>query len=260
MPPPCLLRVGAQRADLFDQRMSHIAAGRSPEPGEGRRLEGQQRQHVIDVGAHRPRAPRPPSPDRRADIVHDRDCRGSRPHHARDAVGEIRAVDDDEHVRPVCHDGIRRRAHGADEFRQVPDQPAETDEGEGLDRCQRRQPFRRHFAAADADTSHRAGRARGERTHQSRAEAVARLFGRNQKNGERNGSAICCCHRLPAHRVLPSAGTPTTNKPARSAACATCAGSAMIAPPATTARPASPARATPSMVCGPMLGRSKRRS
>src|SRR5262249_59826225 len=57
-----------------------------------------------------------------------------------------------------------------------------------------------------------------------------------------------------------SSDTPTKKILALSAAALTFAGSATIALPAATASPARPARATFSMVLGPIAGRSKRRS
>ena len=54
--------------------------------------------------------------------------------------------------------------------------------------------------------------------------------------------------------------TPTRKILARSAAAITSIGVAIRVLPAVTATPARPARATFSMVCGPMAGRSKRRS
>ena len=52
-----LLGVGPQLADVLDQRMADIGAGRSAEPRMHGRLERQEREHMIDIGAHRARPP-----------------------------------------------------------------------------------------------------------------------------------------------------------------------------------------------------------
>jgi len=85
-----------------------------------------------------------------------------------------------------------------------------------------------------------------------RAERIAGLFrGDDEKAKWRL--------RLIGHRGAPSL-TPTMKTFARSAAAVTSAASAMMVEPAATATPASPARAAPSLVRGPIEGRSKRRS
>ena len=76
------------------------------------------------------------------------------------------------------------------------------------------------------------------------------------------------CNEVDRQRTRPrravhadfSSGTPTKKIFAKSAAAVSRAGSATIVAPAVTASPARPARATFSTVCGPMAGRSKRRS
>ena len=73
-----LRRVGAQFAETLDQRMADIKAARAAEPPVGLRLERQQRQHAIDIGAHRFGAAGPPRPDARADVVDDRQFRQRR--------------------------------------------------------------------------------------------------------------------------------------------------------------------------------------
>jgi hypothetical protein len=60
---PCrhlLRRAGPQLGETLNQRMAHIGAGRAAEFGVGCRLERQQRQHMVDIGAHGPRPAGPP--------------------------------------------------------------------------------------------------------------------------------------------------------------------------------------------------------
>ena len=90
---------GAARSSRSISGMADIGAGRAAEAPVRLRLERQQRQHVVDIGAHLARPPGPPGPDARADVVDDREVRPAPAHARGDRVGEIRAVDDDEHVR-----------------------------------------------------------------------------------------------------------------------------------------------------------------
>ena len=62
--------------------MADIGRRRPTEAPVRLRLEGQEGQEVVDIGAHLRRAARPPGPDGRADIVDDRRCCGARCAHA----------------------------------------------------------------------------------------------------------------------------------------------------------------------------------
>ena len=66
---------GRNSRDPLGERVAHIGAGRSVKPRERRRLERQDRQHLVDISAHRARAPRPPGPHRRRRVVDDRNLR-----------------------------------------------------------------------------------------------------------------------------------------------------------------------------------------
>ena len=94
------------------------------------------------------------------------------------------------------------------------------------------------------------------RLRQSRAQRVAGFLRRDDEDRKRpRRQALRHGH----HRPAPSR-TPTMKIPARSAAAITASASAIMVEPAATARPARPARATFSIVRGPIEGRSKRRS
>src|SRR5439155_5718701 len=134
-----------------------------------------------------------------------------------------------------------------------------------------------HLAAADAGEAQRHAGALLQRAHQRAAEPVAGFLHRDEKDFE---LAVAALRRLRipisgcravfgrtvggAHGAVafgtaaPAASTPVTNSLARSATLAINSGSATMVEPATTATPASPAAAAPSMVCGPMVGRSMR--
>ena len=117
--PARLVRVRPQLGEPLDQGMADIDAARAAEPRMRCRLERQQRQHAIDIGAHRRRPARPPGPHRRADVVDDRQVRQRAAHAARDAMGEIGAVDDDERVGARRDDRRRGATDAVDERRQA---------------------------------------------------------------------------------------------------------------------------------------------
>src|SRR5204863_8564305 len=98
-----------------------------------------------------------------------------------------------------------------------------------------------------------------ERHHQARSQHIRGWLARHQEHVELRALEHS---RRRVHDAPPGfgPGTPMTNRPARSAACVTRSGSAMIVSPATTAIPASPARVAASIVLGPIVGRSTRRS
>ena len=68
-------RRGRKLVEPLDQRMADIGRRRPAEAAVRLRLEGQEREDVVDIGAHRLRAARTPGPDGRADVVDDRDRR-----------------------------------------------------------------------------------------------------------------------------------------------------------------------------------------
>ena len=112
-PAARLLCIRTQVAHLPRQGMTHIGAGRPAQPPVSLGLERQQGQDVIDKAAQHTRATRPPGPDRRRYIFHDRD-RGVRgPHPACDPQREVRTVDDHQHIRTARHHGLGGRADAA---------------------------------------------------------------------------------------------------------------------------------------------------
>src|SRR5205823_15092181 len=115
-----------------------------------------------------------------------------------------------------------------------------------------------------------------KRARQGRAQSIPGLFCSDDENrkglrgglrfGSHFGSHFGGSHfgshsgsHSGSHAAIPSR-TPTTKICSLSAVAIACSGSAIIVLPAVTARPASPALATSSIVRGPIEGRSKRRS
>src|SRR5262249_17698742 len=155
-----------------------------------------------------------------------------------------------------CHPCFGRGAQERQDFWKAPRDGAETDEREVVNRIEARDAFCRHFAAAHPCKAHPAVGAQPQCAHQRGAESIARLLGGDEKdveefrwtNGPRTHPPAACSRR------------PRTNSRARSAMVPMRSGSATIVLPATTAMPARPARAAPSTVCGPIEGKSTRRS
>src|ERR1700737_1738867 len=231
--------------------MTDIAAWRTPQPAILLRLERQQGKHMIDIGAHRARPAGPPRPNRGRNVVDNRNRGIAGPNPPCHPMGKIGAVDDHENVGR----GFR---HGSGGF---PDTPQ--DHGELLhdrpqshnrqlfDRKQRRQSFARHRLSADAFKPHRAAEALAQHLHQVGAKPIPRFLGRDQEYFSRD---VGGCSRLHP------AGNPDPKRPAPPAASLMAWGWTTIVLRETIAIPASRAAASPSMVCGPIVGRSKRKS
>jgi hypothetical protein len=127
-----------QLAHLFDQRMTDIGAWRAAEFLVRARLERKQRQDVIDISAHGPRASRPPGPHRRRNVVHDWDRRVGAAHATRDAMGKIRAVNDHHHIRPRGNCRTPGLPDPFDDHGQPRRDRRDADNGEFIDPKQRR--------------------------------------------------------------------------------------------------------------------------
>jgi hypothetical protein len=85
----CLLGIRTQFGKPLDQRMADVEARRTVELDIHGRLKRQNGENAIDIGAHRPRAPRTPRPHRRRYVIEDGDFRRPPPHPARHAMREI---------------------------------------------------------------------------------------------------------------------------------------------------------------------------
>ena len=205
---------------------------------------------MVDISAHGARAPRPPGPDRGADVIDDRDRGRPGAHSARDAMGEFRAVDDHQDVGLGGDDRVGRLADAREDFRQALRDAGKAHDCQIAERKRARHPLLRHMRAADTGKAGAALRRAFERGNECGAEPVARFLACHQKNMRRARTG---------HRAGPTA-MPTTKILARSAAATRASASATIVSPAATATPASPAPTAPSTVFGPIEGRSKRRS
>ena len=177
--------------------------------------------------------PGPPRPDRRRDVIEDRDRRRAGAHPARDAVGEIRTVDDDQRIGRAATTAsavsrMRRKIIGS--RRGIALTP---DDRQLVDRERADDPRGRHGASADAGELQRAAAAA------RRARAPARRRAHRRIPPRRRDRSTAAADRRVIHRAA-SSRTPTKKIFARSAAAMTLAGSAMMVLPAATATPGKP--------------------
>src|ERR1700733_12319735 len=216
------------------------------------RLERQDREHAVDIGAHGARAAGSPGPHCRRDVIDDRNRRRARTHTARNAVGEIGAVDNDERVGPRGDDRVGGFANAPQDHPQACRYRADPDNGKVVCRKRTNDALSSHGAPTDSSEHQRAARIAAQCANKRGTERVVGFLGGDQIDRER--SRLCTVH------ARASSDTPTKKILARSAAALILSGSATIALPAATASPPNPARATFSIVRGPIAGRSKRRS
>src|SRR5580693_4682789 len=248
-----LVGIGPQFGNALDQGMADVKTRRAAELDIHRRLERQDGKHLIHISAHGAGAPRPPRPDRGRDVIEDGDCGRKPAHAAGDPMGEIGAVDDHQRIRACRDHGGCGFAYPAKNHRQPARYRRNAHDRKLVDGERTGDAGSRHGAAADPVERQRAAVTRFERTNQCGAERIAGFF--RGDDIKRKRLAL----RLGPHCAA-SWPTPATKIFSRSAAAITSAASAMMVEPAATATPASPARAAPSMVRGPIEGRSKRRS
>src|ERR1700722_4864581 len=174
-------------------------------------------------------------------------------HAAGDPVGEIGAVDDHQRIRARGDHGGGGLTNPAEDQRQPARDRRNAHDRKRVDGEWTDDAGGRHGASANAVERRRAAVPRLQGTNQCGAERIAGFLRGDDIERERPG------FRLLPHRAG-SSPTPATKTFSRSAIAMTSAASAMMVEPAATATPASPARAAPSIVRGPIEGRSKRRS
>ena len=226
--------------------MPDIGAGRTAEPPMRRRFERQQREHVVGVGSHGLGTTRPPRPDARAHIIDDRKLGQRLADALRDAMREIRAVDNDENVGTCCDDRSCRIPNSPKNGRQARKHGQNSHHRDVRQRKSALQTFGRHAFSADAHEAQFALRASPHRPHELEAELIPGRFPGD--DADREQASV-------GHRAKP-----VRNNPRRSAARSRSSLSMRITSPAATAIPANPASAASSTVLGPMAGRSTRRS
>ena len=223
-----------------------------------RRLERLEGEHVVDIGAHLARPPRPPRPHARADVIDDRQRRQPAADALGDGVREFGAVDDDDRVRAALHDGVDRAIDPPHDRGQARDDGAETHDGDVAEGKQAAQSLRRHGVAADPLERDRPIAQRGpEGGHELGAELIAGFLAGDQP--DRQGPATGSAHAASDEASSPAA-VPTRNIPSRSAVLTVSSRSRTRVTPLATATPRKPALAARTKVRGPIAGRSMRRS
>ncbi len=80
-----------------------------------------------------------------------------------------------------CHHLLGGKAHESQNSRQSPGYRAEADYGKIIDGVEAPDAFLRHLAAANAGKANRTTRGCPQRAHERRAQLIARLLSRHQK-------------------------------------------------------------------------------
>ena len=213
---------GRSLRDLLDQRMADIAAGRPAELAMHVGLERQQRQHVVDVAAHRcARAPAArPTPtarrSRRSGSSGSKRCTKRATQSVKAGLSMITSTCGRRAstARTVSHMWLQ-------DARQPARDRGEADDREIVDRQQaRRAPRRSSHARRRRRTA--AARRRVPAARASARRRAGRRIPRPRpgKSRPRRGARRRAGWRARAHGAVPSASTPMTKILARSAAAA----------------------------------------
>ncbi|MGD0865752.1 MAG: hypothetical protein ABSA49_09365 [Rhizomicrobium sp.] len=157
---------------------------------EKRRFERKQRQHEIEIAAHLARAILARCPDLRRHII-DRPDRGIAPLQSScDAMGEIRAVDQDDRVGPRRQRKIGCLAHAAEYFRNPRHHLAQPHHRSIVEREKTPETLRRHGRAADAYDSKPVTRKSLQTRHQLGAELVTGRLAADEHQSQRWKRAV----------------------------------------------------------------------
>src|SRR5262245_878844 len=243
---PSLKIFGPQVVETFGEWMSHVGARRPAKLLHDLWFKWQQRQHLIHISAHGSRAPRTPCPDGRTDIVDDWNIACVRPHAFGHAMGKLGTVDDDQSIGLRRNHSVGRFTNALQDFWQARRNCRKADDRKIPERKKARHARSGQVSTADSGKLNAPIGALPDRVHERGTQSITGFFPGDQKNMRTHGS-------------VPD-GTPTAKIALRSASSMSRAGSATMVLPASTAMPASPARTAPSTVCGPIDGRSNRRS
>ena len=172
-------RTGVLRPDPvqpFQDRVTGIGARRSAKARVGFRLERQQRQKMIDIGRHFPGAARTPGPNRRRYIINNRNIRPLAAKPLGDLMGEIGAVDNQQHMRVEGPRRSHRLIDAAHNQRQTLDYFAKAHDGDFGHREHRGQSLRQHVLAADAAQDQTVSQPLTQHRQQLAAQPVARVL------------------------------------------------------------------------------------
>src|SRR5262245_6751298 len=243
---PFLKSFGPQVIETFGEWMSHVGARRPAKLLHDLWFKRQQCQYLIHVSPHGSRAAGAPCPHGRTDIVDDWNIRCARPHALRHAMSKVRTVDDDQSVGPCRNDRVGGFANALQDFGQARRNCRKTDDCKIPEWEKAGHARGSQMSAADSGKPNAPIGALPHCLHEGSTQPITGFFADDQKN-------------VRSHSTV-SDGTPMTKIAFRSASWTSRAGSATIVLPASTAMPARPARTTPSTVCGPIEGRSNRRS
>ena len=181
--------------------MTDIGTGRAAKPGVRFGFERQQRQEMIRIDRHFPRPPRTPRPDRWRHIVDDRHVRALLAKTARNLMGEIGAVDNQQHMRIEGACGGHGLVDAPHDQRQAFQHIAEAHDGDVRHRKDRLQARRQHVVIADARDDQVVAQPLSQGRQQFSAEPVARVLTRYCEHAQ--GLAWTPARIRVRHRSLP---------------------------------------------------------
>src|SRR6516164_3277187 len=185
--PTRLLGIRAQLFQPLRHRMPDIGAGRPSQFSVNIGLEWQHRQHVVDIGPHRLGASGAPGPNRWRDIVDNGYGRSSGADAAGYRMGEARAVDDDERMRPSFNHLAHTRANHPPGSRKAARNRDKADQRDAVDGAEARNALLRHPASADAGKAELLAAASAQRAHEGCAKLIAGF--------------LCCYQKQVKHRT-----------------------------------------------------------
>ena len=158
---------------------------------------------MIDIGAHCARAAGSPCPHGRRDVVDDRDLGRGLAHAARNAMREIRTIDDYQSIQLSLGHCLGGPANAVEDTRQSLGDRDETHYRNVPEGKQARQPFRRHRCAAHATELHGTPKPRAHCAHEPGAELVSGFFADHDTDAKRPWTPILAA----VHQSAPSSGS-----------------------------------------------------
>src|SRR5690348_15183365 len=141
-------------------------------PFKKRNLEREERQDEVEISCHDPRAILARRPNLRRHIVRGWDRRIFTLHAARDAMGEIGAIDANENIRPRRKRVVRSDANPTKYLRDTWHDFAQAHYRCCIQREEALQALRRHRSAANANYTDRITADRANTLHQFRPQRI----------------------------------------------------------------------------------------
>ncbi len=168
----------------FNQRVSDVGGRRTAEAFVRGWLERQQRQDMIDIGAHFACAPRPPRPHARRHVVDDGDVRRPLADALGDGMRELGGIDDDDGVGLGGDGRIDRAVDARHDARQARQDRQNSHDGDVLEGKLRGEAGTLHVLAADAEEVNASLTVGTKRGHKLAAQRIARMLAGDNEDAQ----------------------------------------------------------------------------